>query len=83
MFKAIAIKYSFDDEAPKVVALGKGDVAQKIVTLAQENGVPIQENIELAEELVKLEVNQTIPPELYEAVAHVLALVYNLNNKIK
>ena len=75
---AAALKYvPEEDKAPRVVASGKGLVAENIIARAWEAGLPIQEDPELAAVLCRLELGQEIPPELYEAVARVLAfLVY-------
>ena len=77
--KAAALKYERGkDRAPRLVAKGKGPIAEKIVELARENGVEILEDKELVEFLVALDVGQEIPPELYRAVAEVLAYVYRI-----
>jgi flagellar biosynthesis protein len=80
--KAAALKYERGKEgAPRVVAKGEGIVAEKIVELAKRSGVPLLEDKELAELLVKLEVGREIPVELYRAVAKVLAYVYSLSSQ--
>ncbi len=80
--KAIALKYdALKDKAPKVVAKGEGVVAEKILDLAREAGVPVRENADLAEILSRLELNAEIPPETYVIVAEILAWVYELNNR--
>lgn len=80
---AVAIKYAFgkEGEVPKVVASGRGLVAKKIVELANENGVPLKENKALAESLAKVPVGVEIPDELWEAMAEILAQIYNLDKK--
>jgi flagellar biosynthetic protein FlhB len=80
---AVAIKYDSNKmEAPVVVAKGAFNVAQKIVEIARENKVPVVQNVPLARAMYKLvEVDQPIPPELYVAMAEVLAYVYRLKNK--
>ncbi len=81
--KAVALKYDpAKDEAPKVVAKGKGLLAERIIALAQEAGIPIKEDTELVQALFKLELEREIPPELYEAVAVVLAWAWRLNHKL-
>jgi flagellar biosynthesis protein FlhB len=79
---AVAIKYDSNKmEAPVVVAKGAFNVAQKIVQIARENKVPVVQNVPLARAMYKLvEVDQPIPPELYVAMAEVLAYVYRLKN---
>jgi flagellar biosynthesis protein FlhB len=80
---AVAIKYDSNKmEAPIVVAKGAFNVAQKIVEIAREKKVPVVQNVPLARAMYKLvEVDQPIPPELYVAMAEVLAYVYRLKNK--
>jgi flagellar biosynthetic protein FlhB len=77
---AIALKYDSSTMiAPQVVAKGRGFVAQKIIALAQEAGVPRVENRALARSLFRLvEVGETIPTSLYRAAAEVLAYIYSL-----
>jgi len=80
--QAVALRYQEGiHEAPKVVAKGKGYVADNILQKAKEHRIPIQEDPSLVEVLGKLDVNQQIPPELYQVVAEVLAFVYRLDNK--
>ena len=79
---AVALKYDKDnDDAPKVIAKGFGQVAEKIVEKGQEEGVKSLENKELATELVKLDINDEIPEELYNAVAEILNYIYKLDSK--
>ena len=75
---AVAIKYDAErSKAPIVVAKGADFVAQKIKDMARDASVPIVENKPLARALyATVEVDQEIPPELYEAVAEILAIVY-------
>jgi flagellar biosynthesis protein FlhB len=69
-------------EAPIVVAKGAFYVAQKIVEIAKENQVPIVQNVPLARAMYKMvELDHPIPPELYVAMAEVLAYVYRLKNQ--
>lgn len=77
--KAAALKYTEDEGAPKVVALGKRELAQKIIDTAKDSGVPIYENAPLAESLNNLSLGQEIPQELYEVVAQVLVFVAELD----
>ncbi|NPA15462.1 MAG: flagellar biosynthesis protein FlhB [Deferribacteres bacterium] len=78
--KAVALKME-EEEVPKVVAKGKGAVAEKILEIARKHGVPIRRDKPLTEALMALEVGQEIPPELYRAIAEVMAFVYNLKKK--
>jgi len=80
--KAAALRYERGEGAPKVVAKGEGRIAERIVELARESGVPILEDRELAELLVKVEVGREIPPELYRAVAKILAYIYRLTGRL-
>jgi len=79
---AIAIKYDANlSAAPLVLAKGQDLIAMNIKRIATENQVPIVENKPLAQMLYKtVEVGDIIPPDLYEAVAEVLAYVYKLNH---
>lgn len=72
--KAIALRYAAPD-APVVVATGRGHVADAIVEKAREAGVPIEENPLLAEALSTLELDETIPEDLYRAVAEVIGAI--------
>lgn len=79
--KAVALSYSFDEAAPKVVAKGQGFIAQKILENAKNADVPVYEDKELVEELNKIDLGSNIPPELYEVVAQVLVFVSDLDRK--
>ncbi len=72
---AVALGFEKGDEAPKILATGKGHVAEKIIEAARENRVPIHYDAKLAETLSKLDFDEYIPPELYEAVIEVLMYV--------
>ena len=80
---AVALKYeALAMTAPKVVAKGAGVVAQKIKEIAKENGVAIVEDKQLARALYKTaEIDETIPENLFQAVAETLAYVYSIKNK--
>jgi flagellar biosynthesis protein len=67
--------------APKVIAAGAGLIADRIVELAREQGVPVREDPSLAEALVRLELEQEIPSDLFVAVAEVLVWAYGLEPK--
>jgi flagellar biosynthesis protein len=82
--KAIAVRYNPEqDEAPLVVAKGRGLIAEQIEKLARESGVAIEEDHMLAEYLMKVDLFQTIPPELYTVVAHLLAHIYSVDQKFR
>ena len=81
--KAVAVKYKKDAVAPNLTAKGKGEIAERIIKLAQDNGVPLHKDADLVEVLSLLDVNELIPPALYQVVAEVLAFVYQLNQERK
>ena len=78
--KAAALKYEKNFEAPIVSAVGMGIVADKIIEKAEENKVPVVYNKELTDMLCNVDVGDSIPYELYEAVAHVIAYVTDIDN---
>lgn len=70
--KAVALAYDRSATgAPKVIAKGKGEMAQKIISKAQEYDIALFKNPELASSLLELEIEQEIPPKLYQAVADI------------
>lgn len=78
--EAVALSFNPEQsEAPKVIAKGKGLVADSILNKAQESGVPIQEDPNLVQLLGQLNLNESIPEELYQAVAEVFAFIYKLD----
>jgi flagellar biosynthesis protein len=80
--RAVALRYEHEkDDAPRVIAKGRGEIAKKIIEIAREHGVTVYEDDELVQFLARLDLNQVIPPELYQAVAEVLAFVYQLNGR--
>lgn len=84
MNKAVAILYDEKDSAaPKVIASGKGLVAEKIIATARAAGIHIKEDPNLVEILAKIPLGDEIPVELYQTVAEVLAFVYQVNDKFK
>ncbi len=73
---AAALQYSPDtDAAPKIVAAGKGQIAERIIQKAQESNVPLYQDINLAQTLSSLSVGDEIPPEIYEVVAEILIFI--------
>jgi len=79
---AAALRYDPGQEsAPRVAATGRGHVAERIIELARAHGVPLREDRVLAEALAQLDLNQIIPPDMYKAVAEVLAFVYRLDTQ--
>jgi flagellar biosynthesis protein len=78
--KAVALTYERGrDGAPKVAAKGRGEVAERILALAKEHGVPIEKDSTLLEALYRLDINEEIPEELYQVVAELLAFIYRMN----
>jgi len=80
--KAVAIKYELDS-APKIVAKGDGEIADKIIEIAEEHGVVLYQDSDLVKLLSKIDVDSEIPSNLYQAVAVVLSFVFQLNGKDK
>ena len=80
--KAIALNYDEKYEAPIVTAAGMGYVADKIIEIAKKNEVPIIVNEEMANLLNNVEVGDSIPEELYGAVAEIIAFVMSVDKKI-
>lgn len=80
---AAALRYNHGkDQVPVVVAVGKGDLAAKIKEIAEKEKIPIYRDTVLAQALVRLGADAEIPPELYNAVAHILVHVARLDRKI-
>ncbi len=80
---AVALGYDpGEDGAPKVIASGKGALADKIIEQARDNKIPVHQDDKLADTLSKLEIGEMIPPELYEVVAEILVFV-DAMDKIK
>ncbi len=73
--KAIAIGYEPGDEAPKVFASGKGELAARIIETAKESDIPIHRDEKLAEALSKIDVGDEVPPEMYDVIVQVLMFV--------
>lgn len=78
--QAVALKYDAQkDQAPRVVAKGKGHTAEHILEAAQKNSVPVYQNKTLVNMLMALDIDREIPPELYKAIAEVMAYVYKMD----
>lgn len=78
----LAVSLEYDgSSAPRVTAKGSGLVAEQIVKIADENGIPIKQDTELTELLSQVELNSEIPPVLYEAMVQVLVFAYQLSGK--
>lgn len=78
--QAVALSYDVDDGAPKVVAIGQGYLAEKIIEKAKESEVPLHRDDQLAQNLMELQVGELIPPELYEIVAEILVFVDRMDH---
>jgi flagellar biosynthesis protein len=78
--EAIALAYSQTDAAPRVVARGKGLIAEQIISRAKEHGVYVHESPELVALLTQVNIYENIPPQLYMAVAELLAWLYRLEH---
>ena len=77
---AVALAYSEIDAAPRVVAKGRGVLAEQIISRAHEAGVYVHESPELVSLLMQIDLDQRIPPQLYAAVAELLAWLYRLES---
>ncbi len=80
--EAVALAYAQDQPAPRVVAKGRGLVAQAIIERAREHGVYVHESRELVSILMQLDLDDRIPPQLYRAVAELLAWIYRLEGRM-
>jgi flagellar biosynthesis protein len=77
--KVVALRYQGkQDRAPKLAAKGRGYMAERIIEIAKAENIPIREDKNLVEILSRLDLNQEIPPEVYRAVAEILAFVYRI-----
>ena len=82
MEKAAAVKYIEDLPAPFLVAKGRGELADKILRLAEEHDIMVHHDANLTEEMYRLDPGDWIPEELFETVARLLAFVYNAQREI-
>ena len=79
---AVALQYE-KPNAPRVIATGRGEIGNKIIEVARENGIPIEENPGLAVALSEIELGEEIPVELYRAVAEVLNFILRTSGKLR
>ena len=80
--KAVALRYKPGlEQAPRIIAAGKGEIAEKIIRIAKEHNIHVHNDPDLVEMLSELELNSEIPPELYVVVSEILVFVYSLNRK--
>ena len=77
--QAVALEYNPEEDAPKVIASGRGALAERIIERAQESDVPIHRDDKLADTLSRLQIGDMIPPELYEVVAEILVFVDSMD----
>ncbi len=81
---AAAIRYdAARDDAPRLTAKGQGHVAERIIELARQHNIPVRSDKALIQILSQLDIDRHIPPELYKAVAEILAFVYSANEKYR
>lgn len=80
--EAVALGYDPNkDDAPRVLATGKNKIAEQIIAIAQQNGIPIKDDPILTAALMEIDINKTIPTELYRVVAEVLSYIYRIQQK--
>lgn len=81
--QAVAMRYDAErDKAPKVVAKGKGTIAENILSIAREHGIPLHRDDDLVTLLGVLDIDTDIPPRLYHAMSEVLAHIYRANRTL-
>jgi flagellar biosynthesis protein len=78
--QAVALAYASGDIAPQVIAKGRGAVAENIIAIAKEQGVFVHESKELVSMLMQVDLDDHIPAELYQAIAEILAWLYQLES---
>ena len=77
--KTVALKYDQNqDKAPRIIASGKGSIAEKIIKKAREENIPIKEDKDVVQVLAELNIGDEIPEELYTVIAEILAFFYDL-----
>lgn len=80
--KAIALHYNNDkDSAPKLLTKGRGEIAEKIIEIAESNGIPLYKDMILSEVLDKIDIGNVIPESLFEIIAEVYAFTYQIMRK--
>ncbi|MFV0626461.1 MAG: EscU/YscU/HrcU family type III secretion system export apparatus switch protein [Alphaproteobacteria bacterium] len=81
---AVALEYNIaKDNAPIVTAKGQGEVAQRIVKIAEENNIEIRKDADLVQILKTVDINEEIPLEAFYAVSEIISYVYKMNSKMK
>lgn len=77
--KAVALNYDIDiDSAPKITAKGKGELANNIIKIAQDNDIPIKKDEDLVELLSAIDIDKEIPDSMYKAVSEIFSFIYDL-----
>jgi len=77
--KAVALSYDIDvDNAPKIVAKGKGELASNIIKIAEDNEIPIKKDQDLVELLSAIDIDKEIPDSMYKAVSEIFSFIYDL-----
>ncbi|WFR54812.1 EscU/YscU/HrcU family type III secretion system export apparatus switch protein [Anaerocolumna sp. AGMB13025] len=76
---AVALTYNPEEAAPRIIAAGKGYLADKILEKAEQNRIPVHQDEQLAATLSKLDIGDYIPPELYDVVSEILLFVDNMD----
>lgn len=80
---AVAMRYDQGEEtAPRVLAKGQGEVAERILAIAAEHGIPLHEDADLVKLLLVLDLDVEVPPAMYRALAEVLAHIYRVNGRL-
>ena len=79
--QAVALAYAEGDAAPRIIAKGRGVIAEQIIARAQENEVFVHESHELVALLMQVDLDSQVPPALYQAVAEILAWLYRLERQ--
>lgn len=82
--KAVALKYNAEtDKAPVIIASGYGEVANKIINIAEQNGIPVYRDDSAASLMCMLDVGSNIPPELYEVIATIYCQLLKSTDELK
>ncbi len=79
--QAVALQYSQQDQLPRIVAHGAGEIARQIIELAKQHNIPIRQNEDLVEMLAKLDVGACISPESYRLVAEIVSFLYHTDKE--
>ncbi len=82
--KAVALRYNADtDQAPVIIASGYGEIANKIINIAEQNGIPVYRDDSAASLMCMLDVGSAIPPELYEVIAAIYCQLLKSTNELR